>query len=114
MEDIEKKNAPEYVRVVPAVDIMEGDGEYVIVADMPGVAAGDLTIHLDHEDLLVEGRQALAGDAGVAPLMFARSFHVPGEVRPDGIDASMKDGVLSITLRKGEDARPRRIEVKAG
>jgi len=110
--DIEKKVEPEYVRVLPQVDVLENDDAFLILADMPGVEPGEVTINLDHQDLLVEGRQTPVDDVCVAPLLFARSFRVPRSVTGDSVDAKLKDGVLTITLRKAEQDRPRKIEVK--
>jgi HSP20 family molecular chaperone IbpA len=115
-KNIEKRQddtAPAHVRVVPLVDILENDDGYVIVADMPGVEPGEVTVNLDHQELLVEGRQTPAEDACVAPLVFARSFRVPEDVSADGIDATLEAGVLRITLGKPEESRPRRIEINA-
>jgi HSP20 family protein len=113
MADIEKKVELECVRVLPRVDILESEEAYLILADMPGVEPGDVSINLDHGDLMVEGRQVFADDVCVAPLLFARSFRVPGNVTGESIDARIVDGVLTITLRKAEEDRPRKIEVKA-
>ena len=93
----------------PAVDIYENDEGFLVVADMPGVKAGDLSIHLDHPTLTVEGRQG-----GDSPLIFERSFSVPDTVEAGGIDATIRDGVLHIVLKKSEASKPRKIEVTAG
>jgi HSP20 family molecular chaperone IbpA len=101
----------EITSACPAVDIYENDDGFLIVADMPGVKAGDLSIHLDHPTLTVEGRQ---GAGRPEPLLFERSFSVPETVEAEGIDAKIEDGVLSIVLRKSEASKPRKIEVAAG
>ena len=93
----------------PAVDVYENDDGFLVVADMPGVKAADLSIHLDHPTLTVEGRQD-----GEKPLVYERSFTVPDTVDADGIDARISDGVLHIVLKKSEASRPRKIAVKAG
>jgi len=99
----------EITSTCPAVDIYESDEGFLVVADMPGVRAGDLSIHLDHSTLTVEGRRD-----GDAPLLFERSFTVPDTVEAEGIDAKLRDGVLHIVLKKSEASKPRRIEVTAG
>ena len=99
----------EFTCTCPAVDVYENDDGFLVVADMPGVTAADLSIHLDHPTLTVEGRQG-----GDAPLLFERSFNVPDTVEAGGIDARIRDGVLHIVLKKSEASRPRRIEVTAG
>jgi HSP20 family protein len=106
-----KKKDKETTRVRPAVDIYENDDGFMIVADMPGVASGDVSINHDAPTLTVEGRQS---DASRAPLVFVRSFSVPDTVEPEGIDAKLTDGVLRITLKKAESSKPRRIEVRTG
>jgi HSP20 family molecular chaperone IbpA len=98
-----------FTSTCPAVDIYENDDGFLVVADMPGVKAGDLSIHLDHPTLTVEGRQD-----GETPLLFERSFTVPDTVEASGIDAKISDGVLHIVLKKSEASKPRKIAVTAG
>jgi HSP20 family protein len=48
-----------------------------------------------------------------APVKFARSFTLPCRVDPEKAGASLKDGVMTITLAKAADAQPRHISIKA-
>jgi HSP20 family protein len=48
------------------------------------------------------------------PIAFTRKFPLPGRVDAEGVTASLKDGVLTVTLPKSRDALPRQIAVKPG
>ena len=103
----------------PPVDIFE-DGEGItLVADMPGVSKGRLNIRVDKDTLLVEGDAAIEMPEGMDALYadvrstrYRRSFALSSELDTDGIDASVKDGVLSVRIPKRAEVRPRRIEVR--
>ena len=105
----------------PAVDIFETEKEIALLADLPGVKAGGLTIDLrddtltltgevkpfegpDEEDILIEY------DTGT----YYRQFTLSEVIDQNNIDAQLQDGVLRLTLPKIEKAMPRQITVKAG
>jgi HSP20 family protein len=106
---------------VPTVDIYETDEGGVLVADLPGCDTASVDIHLEDGVLTIKGRvdpprfegheqtytEYQAGD-------FERAFTVSELVDPEKIEASVKDGVLRVTLPKAEQAKPRKIQVKTG
>lgn len=104
----------------PAVDICESDSAITVLADMPGVRAEGLSIDLRENVLTIEGR--VDGDEpypNARPLLqeyrtgsFRREFRLTNLIDQDRIDASLRDGVLRLTLPKAEAARPRKIEVR--
>ena len=104
----------------PAVDIFETDKEITLLADMPGVKAGDLNIDL-HENLLTLNGEAQTpeGEGEVDVIReyhtgkYYRQFTVSQIIDQAKIDAEMKDGVLRLRLPKVEAATPRRITVKS-
>lgn len=106
--------------LVPAVDIVE-DGEAIIVtADLPGVTREHLAIGVDGDTLTVEGRVSL-GESSPMQSVYAevrvphykRSFVLGRDLDTASISASLQHGVLTLRVPKREQARPRRIEVKA-
>lgn len=98
----------------PAVDIFE-DGEGVTVyADIPGVSKDRLNVHVDGQTLLVEGtvQRANGSQADLAPARYRRSFTLGRELEPERIEAKVKDGVLTLTIPKRAENRPRKIEIQ--
>src|ERR1700756_738148 len=107
--------------VVPPVDVFENPSGITLLADMPGVARDALHVRLDGDTLTIEatartdapeGMELVYGEADWPS--FRRSFTLSRELDGDRIDAQLKDGVLRLSIPKTEEARPRRIEVRAG
>lgn len=104
----------------PAVDIFETDKEITVVADMPGVKAGDLNIDLRENVLTLSGDVTSPEGTEEVDILreyrtgkYYRQFTLSQIIDQDRIDASMKDGVLRLRLPKVEAAVPRKITVKA-
>ena len=95
----------------PAVDVVEDDVKFELYADLPGVAQADLDIQVEKEVLTIKGERKLArkGERNVGA--FSRSFTLPKHVDVEKIAASLKDGVLTLTLPKRPEAQPRQIKV---
>ncbi len=106
---------------VPTVDIHENDKEVVLVADMPGADADSVGIDLERNVLRISSRPTHPGPEGVSLTHreysnggYERTFTLGNAIDSQGIVASVRDGVLRLTLPKAEEAQPRRISVKAG
>ena len=106
---------------LPAVDIFESDREITLLADMPGVKAKDLSIDLRESVLTIEGRVEAQESANEIELLreyrtgnYFRQFTLSEMIDQSKIDAEIKDGVLRLRLPKVEEAKPRKIMVKAG
>lgn len=95
--------------IAPPVDVYENDQELLIVADMPGVEKEGLTVELDPPELRFVGQHGHNGTTE----SYVRAFRITEAIDPEGISAELKDGVLTIHLKKSEALRPRRIEVRA-
>lgn len=93
--------------VKPRVDIYENDDEYLILADVPGIAGDDLKIDLDAERLTL----ATTRTEGVN---YMRTFSIPREIDRDKVEASLDAGVLTLHLPKSAAVKPRQIQVTAG
>jgi HSP20 family protein len=104
----------------PAVDIAEHDNEFVVKVELPGVSKDDVKITLESNILTIRGEKKQDRETKEENYhrlermygSFQRSFTLPSTVRSDKIDATFKDGILTITLPKAEEARPKQIEVK--
>ena len=86
--------------------------------DVPGIEMKALDISYANGMLSVKGNKAGMSEGESCYCSerytgsFHRSFSIPGEVNPDHIDASYKDGVLRVTLPKSEGGKVKKIEVK--
>jgi HSP20 family protein len=103
---------------VPIADIYEDRDSLKITLEMPGVEKGNVDIRVEEGVLFVEGRLDLAKYRGLQPLYteynignYSRSFRLSNAIDQDKIGAELKDGVLSLTLPKGQKAKPRTIQV---
>lgn len=109
------------VRVfTPDVDILERENDYLLTADMPGVDESSLDVTLEKSTLTIYGsmKEDAEGEDSCYVCSefggggdFKRVFHLGEEVNPSGIKATVKDGVLSLTVPKAEDVKPKKIEV---
>jgi HSP20 family protein len=104
----------------PPVDIYETGEGITLRADMPGVAKDRLNVRVEGNNLLVEGsigvapqEQMTALYADVRSTVYRRRFALSSELQTDHIDARLKDGVLTVTIPKRAELRPRRIEIKS-
>lgn len=103
----------------PPVDICEDADGINLSADMPGVSSDRLDIQVDKDTLVIEGVAKLEMAEGMKPLYadvrstrYRRSFAISSELDTDNIEATLKDGVLSLRLHKRPESKPRKIEVK--
>jgi HSP20 family protein len=104
----------------PAVDIYETENELVLKADLPDVELKDLDVRVENQTLTITGERKFERQGGSKGYHrversygnFARSFSVPNTFDTDKIDASFKNGVLTVTLPKKEAAKPRQIKVQ--
>jgi HSP20 family protein len=104
----------------PAVNVWEDTNNLYAEAELPGVKSEDLDIAVMGNELTIKGkrpeqdadetayhrRERGAGE-------FTRVLRLPVEVSAEGVQAALRDGVLSLTLPKAPSARPRKIEVSA-
>ena len=104
----------------PLVDVEEGDDAWVVEAELPGVKRGDVTVELRDAELSIRGEVKEKERTGILRRRTRRTGEfdyrvtLPGEVDADNIDASLKEGVLTVRIPKPARAQPRRIEVKSG
>jgi HSP20 family protein len=118
--ELQKKEEPTIpVRVfVPTTDILEDEKSLTVVMEMPGVSKEAVDINLQDRVLTVEGRIDFSKYEQLQPVYteynignFSRRFSLSNSIDQDRIQADMKDGVLTLTLPKVEEAKPRKIAV---
>ena len=104
----------------PDVDIFETEKELTLLADMPGVKAGDLNIDLKENVLTLNGDVKKPEGGNEVELLreygtgtYYRQFNLSEMIDQSKIEATMTEGVLRLTLPKVEAAKPRKIKIKA-
>jgi HSP20 family molecular chaperone IbpA len=105
--------------LAPAVDITESESGITVLADMPGVSKDRLTIKVEGDSLVIEGRAQVEVPENIELLhsevrtpYFRRTFVLSRDLDPDKIEATLRNGLLQLHIPKSDAARPRRIEVK--
>jgi HSP20 family protein len=106
---------------VPRADIYETDDEIVVVADMPGVDENTVDIALENNVLTINGYVEMEQPEGYS-LAYAeyrvgdyqRALSLSDQIDQEGIEATVKDGVLRLHLPKITEARVKTIAIKAG
>ena len=105
--------------VFPLLNVWEDDSHYYVEAELPGMQMEDLEIFVNGSQLTIKGeRKEPAGEPGTWHRRergygkFARIFELPHIVDADQVSAELKQGVLTVTLPKQPESRPRRIEVR--
>lgn len=105
----------------PLVDIRETKDAYRVDVELPAIDAKDVRIELNGGVLNVSGERHFASDAEDGRVhrrersygKFTRSFRLPEDANPGAIDATAKDGVVSIAIAKVAEAQARTIQVEA-
>src|SRR5215475_14304649 len=106
----------------PSVDIFENEHELVVKADLPDVKPEDLDIRVENNILTIRGERKFEKKVDEKNYLrmersygsFARSFSLSNTVNSEAIKADYKDGVLTLTIPKREEAKPKQIKVNVG
>lgn len=106
---------------IPRVDIYEADEKIYLLADMPGTDESRVSITLDKEVLTIEAGVDESIYAGMNPSYqeygigdYYRQFTLSEEIDREKIEASLKNGILKITLPKAEPHKTKKIAIQAG
>ena len=104
----------------PHLSVFDAGATLVVKADVPGLNEKDLRVELVDGTLTLTGERKAEAPKGYTvhrqergPLTFSRSLSLPVRVDSEKTTASVKDGVLTITLTKAAEAQPRQITVRA-
>src|SRR4029077_10287472 len=103
----------------PAVDIYETENELVVKADLPDVAEKDIDVRVENNLLTIRGERKFEKSVSEENFLrvertygsFSRSFSLPNTVNAEAIGAEYKNGVLTVTLPKREESKPRQVKV---
>jgi len=105
-------------RFLPVTDIFETDQALTLIVEMPGVKKDNVDVRVENDILTIDGRVDFANYEGLQPLYteynvgnYIRSFQLSSKIDQGGINAQLKDGVMTLVLPKAEKAKPRRIAV---
>jgi HSP20 family molecular chaperone IbpA len=106
--------------VLPAVDVFEDAAGITLLADMPGVPKDRLELKVEADTLSIEGQVVPTAPEGLEAVYaevrvprYRRTFTLSRELDTTKVDASLKDGVLTLRIPKQAHAQPRRIEVQS-
>jgi HSP20 family protein len=106
---------------VPALDVYQTPNEVVVKATLPGVKSEDVSIDISGETLTIKGETKAEQEIKKEDYLyqerrygaFSRSVVLPGELKTDKAEATMEDGVLTLSIPKAEEVKPKAIKVKA-
>jgi HSP20 family protein len=105
----------------PAVDIYETDENLVLQAELPGISPDDVDIRIEDNTLYLKGERKFEKEVKEGNLhrversygTFTRSFTLPGSINVDKVKAEYKNGILTLTMPKREEAKPKTIKIQA-
>ncbi len=106
----------------PAVDIYETEHELVVKADLPEVDPKELDIRVENNLLTIRGERKFEKKVNEENYLrveraygsFSRSFSLANTVNAEAIKADYQNGVLTLTIPKREEAKPKQIKVSVG
>jgi HSP20 family protein len=104
-----------------AIDCSEDEKSYIITAELPGAKREDVHIDLQDDVLTIRGEKKSEREGKTDHRRwaertygsFSRSFTLPSNALVDRAEASFKDGVLTVTIPKTEESKPRTVTIKS-
>jgi HSP20 family protein len=120
--DWSREPGPSVTPGYPAMNIWTDDDSAIVTAELPGVNLEDIQISVEDDTLTLRGdrrREDVGEDVTFHRRerrfgSFVRAFRLPFRVDAERVDASLKNGVLNVSLPRAEEDRPRRIAIRAG
>ena len=119
MEEIRSSDESSITTWAPAVDIYETEHELVVKADLPDIKPEELDIRVENNILTIRGERKFEKKVNESNYLrveraygsFSRSFSLANTVNSEAIKAEYKNGVLTLTIPKREEAKPKQIKV---
>lgn len=118
----ESDSLDEYENAVwmPLTDIKEDKDNYFVMLDLPGISKDDVKVSYSNGQLSVSGERKQEKETKDSKFQrvervfgrYYRSFTLPQKVKEDKIEAEFKDGQLTITVPKAEEAKPKELGIK--
>ena len=104
----------------PLTDISENKDQYILKMDLPGVSKENLKLSFHDGELIISGERKQEKEEKDSKYhriertygKYYRSFTLPQTIQADKINAEFKDGQLTITVPKSEEAKPKELEIK--
>lgn len=114
--------SPPGTGVFPPVNLSEDNDRYYVRAELPGVMPEDIEISMEGETMTLSGEKKWTEAGENAHFhrrereagRFRRIVTLPSRINPDGVDASFQNGVLTVTLAKAPEVKPKQIKVRTG
>jgi len=105
--------------VFPSINLSEDPDTYYVRAELPGISAEDLDIQTDGNNLSISGERKIEAEKDGVRYhrkereagKFSRAISLPGDINPEGVSASLKEGLLKIIVPKAEKAKPKQISI---
>ncbi|HEY8765613.1 MAG TPA: Hsp20/alpha crystallin family protein [Solirubrobacteraceae bacterium] len=109
-------------RWIPPMDLVETENDFVLRADLPGLAEGDVNIELENNVLTLSGERKAEHEERKEGYYrverssgtFSRSLTLPDGVDPEAISAHFERGVLEVRIPKPEARKPRKVAISVG
>ncbi|MBN1105495.1 MAG: Hsp20/alpha crystallin family protein [Deltaproteobacteria bacterium] len=103
----------------PTVNLSEKDGSFHLTAELPGINKEDISVTVHNGTVTLSGKKESTTEEKEADYYvketrsgsFTRSFRLPGEIEEGKVDATYKDGVLTVVLPRKEESNTKKIEV---
>ena len=104
----------------PLTDISENKDQYILKMDLPGVSKENLKLSFHDGELIISGERKQEKEDKDSKYhriertygKYFRSFTLPQTIQADKINAEFKDGQLTVTVPKSEEAKPKELEIK--
>ncbi len=104
----------------PRATLQDNGNTLMLTADVPGLSEKDVKLTLNQDVLMIEGERKVEVPKGYSvhrqermPVRFSRSYRLASKVNAEKAQATVKDGVLTVTLPKAPESQPRQIAVRA-
>lgn len=116
-DDVQAERGMNFFR--PEVDMIEHGDSFELTLTLPGVKKSDISVDVKENTLRITGKReerklnegSVWHQSEIVKGSFSRTFQLPKNVNKDKIEAKMEDGMLSISIPKGEEMKPKAIKV---
>jgi HSP20 family protein len=107
--------------IMPAIDVSETDHSYIVRAELPGIKKDDLDVSINDGVLTINAETRFEREEKEKGRMirqerrygkYVRSMRLGGDVDESKVSADYTDGILTLTLPKSEEVKPKKIDVK--
>jgi HSP20 family protein len=103
----------------PRTNVYDTGKSFVVKAEVPGLTDKDVTLTLTQDVLTISGERKVDVPEGYSvhrrerlPMQFSRSFALPAKADPEKVNATIKDGVLTVSVDKAAEVQPKQISVR--